>query len=72
MTESERSGPDLSAEPSTDGTPATEAPVVAGAGETFDDLDSTTPLTADGGPTQPGQSTEDAAEGGPDPSVGAG
>jgi hypothetical protein len=77
MTESE-SGPDLSAEPSTDGSPATEAPVVAGAGETFDDLDSATPLTVDGGPTQPGgqgtggQSTEDAAEGGPDPTAGAG
>ena len=46
--------PDLSDEPSTDGTPATEAPVVAGAGETFDALDSTTPLSADGGPTEPG------------------
>jgi hypothetical protein len=69
MTEPE-SGPDLSAEPSTDGAPATEAPVVAGAGETFDDLDSATPLSAEGGPTQPrGQSTEDAAEGGPDPTA---
>jgi hypothetical protein len=72
MTEPEKSAPDLSAEPSTDGAPATEAPVVAGAGETFDDLDSTTPLSADGGPTQPGgQSTEEAAEGGPDPTAGA-
>lgn len=72
MTESEKSAPDLSAEPSTEGAPATEAPVVAGAGETFDDLDSATPLSADGEPTQPGgQSTEDAAEGGPDPTAGA-
>ena len=87
MTESEHSEPDMSAMPSTDGAPATEAPVVAGAGETFDDLDSATPLAADGGPTQPGgqgtggqgtggqstggQSTEDAAEGGPDPTAGA-
>jgi hypothetical protein len=31
---------DLSDEPSTDGKPATEAPVVAGAGETFDALES--------------------------------
>jgi hypothetical protein len=63
---------DLSAEPSTDSTPATDAPVVAGAGETFDDLDSATPLSVDGGPTEPGgQSTEDAAEGGPDPTVGS-
>lgn len=54
MTESTE--PDLSREPSTDGAPATDAPVVAGAGETFDDLDSTTPLSADGGPTQPGSS----------------
>ena len=46
--------PDLSAQPSTDGAPATEAPVVAGAGETFDDLDSSTPLSVDSGPTQPG------------------
>jgi len=54
--------PDLSAEPSTDGAPATEAPVVAGAGETFDDLDSATPLSADGGPTQPGgQAADDEA-----------
>jgi hypothetical protein len=72
MTEPEQGRPDLSAMPSTEGTPATEAPVVAGAGESFDDLDSETPLTADGGPTQPaGQSTEDAAEGGPDPTAGA-
>jgi hypothetical protein len=57
------SEPDLSAEPSTDGAPATDAPVVAGAGETFDALDSDTPLTADGGPTQPGsQSADDEAE----------
>jgi len=75
MTASEKSELDLSAEPSTDGAPATEAPVVAGAGDTFDDLDSATPLSADGGPTQPGgqgggQSTEDAAEGGPDPTAG--
>ena len=48
------SEPDLSAEPSTDGAPATEAPVVAGAGVTFDELDSATPLSVDGGPTQPG------------------
>ena len=55
--------PDLSDVPSTDGAPATEAPVVAGAGETFDDLDSTTPLSADGGPTQPGgQSTDSPGE----------
>ena len=46
--------PNLSDEPSTDGKPATEAPVVAGAGETFDALDSTTPLSVSGGPTQPG------------------
>ena len=59
--------PDLSAEPSTDGAPATESPVVAGAGETFDDLDSSTPLSVDGGPTQPGtQGADDADE--PDPS----
>jgi hypothetical protein len=68
MTEPE---PDLSAMPSTDGVPATEAPVVAGAGETFDDLDSATPLSAGGGPTQPGgQSSDDStdpAEDGPDP-----
>jgi hypothetical protein len=71
MTEREQSGPDPSAMPSTEGTPATDTPVVAGAGETFDDLDSATPLSADGGPTQPGgQSTEDAAEGGPDPTAG--
>jgi hypothetical protein len=38
---------DLSDEPSTDHKPATEAPVVAGAGETFDALDSSTPLTTD-------------------------
>ena len=44
--------PDLSDMPSTDGAPATDAPVVAGAGETFDDLDSATPLSADGGPTR--------------------
>ncbi len=37
---------DLSDEPSTDHEPATDAPVVAGAGLTFDALDSTTPLTA--------------------------
>ncbi|MDQ1741134.1 MAG: hypothetical protein QOE53_2786 [Pseudonocardiales bacterium] len=55
--------PDLSDMPSTDGVPATEAPVVAGAGETFDDLDSSTPLSADGGPTQPGgQSTRSSAD----------
>jgi hypothetical protein len=60
MTEPE---PDLSDMPTTDGVPATEAPVVAGAGETFDDLDSSTPLSAAGGPTQPGgRSTEE-----PDP-----
>jgi len=38
---------DLSNQPPTDGKPATEAPVVAGAGETFDALDSTTPLSVD-------------------------
>ncbi len=48
------SDPDLSDEPSTDGKPATEAPVVAGAGLTFDALDSSTPLSAAGGPTEPG------------------
>ncbi|HEX8304837.1 MAG TPA: hypothetical protein VF612_08155 [Jatrophihabitans sp.] len=53
--------PDLSDMPSTDGVPATEAPVVAGAGETFDDLDSTTPLSADGGPTQPGGQDTDSS-----------
>jgi hypothetical protein len=36
---------DLSDQPSTDHQPATDAPVVAGAGESFDALDSTTPLT---------------------------
>jgi len=46
--------PDLSDMPSTDGVAATEAPVVAGADETFDDLGSATPLSADGGATQPG------------------
>ena len=68
---------DLSAEPSTDGAPATEAPVVAGAGLTFDDLDSATPLTADGGPTQPGdhssanaQDPADEATGSTDPDGG--
>ena len=71
MTEPE---PDLSDMPSTEGVPATDSPVVAGAGETFDALDSTTPLSADGGPTQPGgQSTDGPAEptdqagGDPDP-----
>jgi hypothetical protein len=53
--------PDLSQMPSTDGVPATEAPVVAGAGETFDELDSATPLSADGGPAD---SSDDEAEGG--------
>jgi hypothetical protein len=53
--------PDLSDMPSTDGVPATETPVVAGAGETFDDLDSATPLSADGGPTQPGRQSTDSA-----------
>jgi hypothetical protein len=38
---------ELSDEPSTDHQPAIEAPVVAGAGETFDALDSDTPLTVD-------------------------
>jgi hypothetical protein len=38
---------DLSNQPPTDGKPATEAPVVAGAGETFDALDSTTPLSVE-------------------------
>jgi len=38
---------DLSDQPATDGKPATEAPVVAAAGETFDELDSTTPLSVD-------------------------
>jgi hypothetical protein len=72
MTEPEKPELDLSAEPSTDGKPATESPVVAGAGQTFDELDNSTPLSADGGPTQPrGQSTEDAAEGGPDPTAGS-
>ena len=47
---------DLSDEPSTDHQPATEAPVVAGAGETFDALDSSTPLTVD--PDEPSD-TED-------------
>jgi hypothetical protein len=37
----------LSDEPSTDHEPATEAPVVAGAGVTFDALDSTSPLDAE-------------------------
>ena len=64
MTESE---PDLSDMPSTDGVPATEAPVVAGAGETFDDLDSSTPLSAAGGPTQPGGRSTQAATEEPDP-----
>jgi hypothetical protein len=40
---------DLSDQPSTDHEPATDAPVVAGAGLTFDALDSTTPLTAGSG-----------------------
>ena len=40
-------GKDLSDQPATDGKPATEAPVVAGAGDTFDELDSTTPLSVD-------------------------
>ncbi|HEV2885439.1 MAG TPA: hypothetical protein VGX49_00890 [Jatrophihabitans sp.] len=50
---------DLSTQPPTDGKPATEAPVVAGAGQTFDDLDSTTPLTADAGqnPDPAGETT---------------
>jgi hypothetical protein len=39
-------GKDLSDQPATDGRPATEAPVVAGAGDTFDALDSDTPLSA--------------------------
>jgi hypothetical protein len=55
--------PDLSDMPSTDGAPATDAPVVAGAGETFDDLDSATPLSADGGPTQPGDRSADSSTG---------
>ena len=38
---------DLSSQPPTDGRPATEAPVVAGAGESFDALDSSTPLSVD-------------------------
>lgn len=32
--------------PATDGAPPTEVPMVAGAGETFDALDSSTPLSA--------------------------
>jgi hypothetical protein len=40
---------DLSNQPPTDGKPATEAPVVAGAGETFDALDSSTPLSVESG-----------------------
>lgn len=46
--------------PSTDGEPATEYPMVAGSGESFDDLDSATPLSvgADG-------SDADQAEAGP-------
>lgn len=40
-------GKDLSDQPATDGKPATEAPVVAGAGDTFDALDSSTPLSVD-------------------------
>ncbi|HST46925.1 hypothetical protein [Jatrophihabitans sp.] len=48
---------DLSDQPPTDGKPATEAPVVAGAGESFDALDSDTPLSVDSeqdGSGQPG------------------
>lgn len=44
--------------PATDGKPATEYPVVAGAGESFDALDSSTPLSAgaDSGDAEPGES----------------
>jgi hypothetical protein len=47
--------------PSTEGAPATEQPMVAGAGLTFDALDSDTPLSAG---EQGDQSSTDAASGG--------
>lgn len=55
---------DLSDQPPTDGKPATESPVVAGAGETFDALDSDTPLSAESGQDGPERT------GGADPDPG--
>lgn len=52
---------DLSDQPTADSEPATEAPVVAGAGLSFDALDSSTPLSAD---TERGQA--DDTDRGPD------
>lgn len=51
---------DLSDQPATDGKPATEAPVVAGAGDTFDALDSDTPLSVQ-------DQRDDAEQSGADP-----
>lgn len=54
--------------PSTDGAPATEQPMVAGAGQTFDDLDSSTPLSA--GAAQDEDSPGDEGAGSADPDAG--
>ena len=49
--------------PSTDGEPATEYPMVAGAGQSFDDLDSSTPLSAgDADQGEAGPPGDDPAE----------
>ncbi|MEO6501506.1 MAG: hypothetical protein ABIQ09_06295 [Jatrophihabitantaceae bacterium] len=47
--------------PATDGTPATEYPVVAGAGEIFEDLDSNIPLST-GATSDEAGSTDGGAE----------
>ncbi len=54
--------------PSTDGAPATEVPMVAGAGQTFDDLDSSTPLSVDGDAdsTDAGSAGDDSGDPGDD------
>lgn len=54
-----------STEPATDGAPATEYPVVAGAGESFDALDSSIPLSADAGSSDADSSDADQGDAGP-------
>ena len=56
--------------PATDDAPATEYPVVAGAGESFDALDSTTPLSADGADKNDDGPTAGAADRAAEPSEG--
>lgn len=50
-------------EPATDGAPAIEFSVVAGAGQTFDDLDSVTPLPAGATDQDEDGSSEDGSTG---------